>query len=271
MSWDILPKVKFPSVRRMITLTVLRAEWISPGFRSVTLGGPDLDHLEPTGLDHTVRLFFPRPGQPSLRMPTIHNDAWMAQLLLQPKTVRPWVRNYTIRRTRPAEQEIDIEFAVHGEGPASTWAVSARPGDPAGIFDMGITYLPPSDAAWHLLAGEETALPAILSILEHAPDSLRAEVFLEVASAADIRPDVQAPPGTRIHWLPRQEGPGLPGQLTLATLKEAELPPGRSYTWVAGESKLATGLRRHLVNDRGFPKSDIAFFGYWRHGRSSPG
>lgn len=271
MSWDILPKVQLPSGRRMITLSVRRTEQTTPAFRTVTLGGPDLAHLTATGFDHTVRLFFPREGQPALRMPTLNNEAWMAQTLLLPKSVRPWVRNYTIRRTRPDLRELDIEFALHGDGPAATWASHARPGDQAGIWDMGITYLPPSTAEWHLLVGEETALPAILSILEHAPSSLAAEVFLEVPSAADIRPDVIAPPGARIHWLPRKDGPGLPGALALATVKEAALPPGRFYTWVAGEAKLPTGLRRHLVNDRGIPKSDIAFFGYWRHGRSSPG
>ncbi|MFG1608934.1 siderophore-interacting protein [Actinoplanes sp. NPDC049265] len=271
MSWDILPKVQLPSARRMITLTVLRTEQTTPSFRTVTLGGPDLGHLVVTGFDQTVRLFFPRLGQRSLRMPTLNSEAWMAQVLLLPKSVRPWVRNYTIRRARPGEQEIDIEFALHGEGPAAAWATSARPGDEAGIWDMGISYLPPAEAEWHLLAGEESAVPAILSILENASDALTAEVFLEVPSPADIRTDILAPPGARIHWLPRREGLGRPGALALATIKEAILPAGRSYTWVAGESKLPTGLRRHLVNDRGVAKSDIAFFGYWRHGRSSPG
>ncbi|MEV6632412.1 siderophore-interacting protein [Actinoplanes sp. NPDC051470] len=271
MSWDILPKVQWPTARRMITSTVRRVEQTSPAFRTITLGGPELEHFLPLGFDQTVRLFFPRSGQPTLRMPTLNNEAWMAQVLLLPKTVRPWVRNYTIRRARPALREVDIEFALHGDAPAAAWATRARPGDPAGLFDMGISYLPPAEAEWHLLVGEETALPAILSILEHAPDSLVAEVFLEVPSAADIRPSVTAPPGARIHWLPRPDGPARPGALALATVQEADLPPGRFYTWVAGESKLATGVRRHLVNDRGVAKSDIAFFGYWRLGRSSPG
>jgi len=140
--------------------------------------------------------------------------------------VRPWVRNYTIRRTRLDVNEVDIEFALHADGPASRWASHARPGDPAGIWDMGISYLPPAHAEWHLLVGEESAVPAILSILEHAPSSLAAEVFLEVPSSADIRTDVTAPPGARIHWLPRRDGPGLPGALAPGHGEGGRTPAG---------------------------------------------
>ncbi len=98
------------------------------------------------GYDQVVRLFFPRPGQPGLRMPTLSNEAWMAELLLLPKSRRPRVRNFTVRRARPEPDEVDIEFALHAGSPSSSWARGARPGDPAGIYDMGVTYLPPSHA-----------------------------------------------------------------------------------------------------------------------------
>ncbi|GAA3419317.1 siderophore-interacting protein [Streptosporangium vulgare] len=267
----MLPKVRTPETRKMITLEVLANTRLSPGFATITLGGPELEHLTPTGRDQTVRLFFPRDGQDTLRMPSFSNEAWMAELLLLPKSRRPWVRNFTIRRTRPELGEVDIEFVLHGDTPASSWARRARPGDPAGIFDMGLTYLPPAEASWQLLVGDESAVPAILAILEDAPASLAGEVFLEVPESADIRPAIAVPEGMRVHWLPRDGAGGLPGTLALETVRRSPLRPGRFYTWVAGETRLATGLRRHLVNDRGVPKSDIAFFGYWRHGRSSPG
>jgi NADPH-dependent ferric siderophore reductase len=155
--------------------------------------------------------------------------------------------------------------------PGLLLAQRARPGDPAGIFDEGITYLPTPAATWHLLAGEESALPAILSILESAPPELQAEVFLEVPLTADIRPEVTHPDGVRVHWLARDGSGARPGALVLDAVKNATLPDGPSYTWTAGESTLPTGLRRHLVTDRQVPKSEIAFIGYWRLGRSSPG
>ncbi|MYS83867.1 MULTISPECIES: siderophore-interacting protein [Streptomycetaceae] len=268
----MLPKVQLPQTRRMISLTVRQNTRLSPNFVRLTLGGPELEHLHETGFDQGVRLFFPREGQQDLRMPKVSNNAWVAELMLLPKARRPWVRNYTVRAFRPERHEIDIEFALHGDaGPASAWAARARPGDPAGIFDLGRMYLPPSHVDWHLLVGDESALPAILSILEHAPASLVAEVFLEVPEVADIRERVEAPAGVRVHWTARNGAGSRPGRLALNAVESAALPAGPFYTWTAGEHGLPTGLRRHLVNERKVPKSDITFFGYWRHGRSSPG
>ncbi|GAA2625387.1 siderophore-interacting protein [Paractinoplanes durhamensis] len=264
-------KVQRPARRQMISLRVAKNARITPNFRCITLTGDDLDGLDHTGRDQAVRLFFPRAGQAGLEMPTLSNDAWMAQTLLTPKSRRPWVRTYTIRAYRPEQREIDIEFALHGDAPASAWAANCRPGDPAGIFDEGMTYLPPPAAEQHLLVGEESALPAILSILETAPPALTGQAFLEVPESGDIRSGVAHPSGVRINWLARDEAGTRPGALALDAVKNADLAEGRWYTWVAGESGLPTGVRRHLVNDRGFAKADIAFVGYWRHGRSSPG
>uniref|UniRef100_A0AAU3H7I7 Siderophore-interacting protein n=1 Tax=Streptomyces sp. NBC_01401 TaxID=2903854 RepID=A0AAU3H7I7_9ACTN len=254
----------------MITLEVRRRAFLTPGFASVTLGGPAVRDLTVAGDDQAVRLFFPREGQTTLRMPTVSNEAWMAQFLLMPKPARPWVRNLTIRRVRPADDEIDIEFALHGDSPMSSWVRRAEPGSPAGIFDMGTTYRLPEHAKAQLLVGDESALPAILSIIEGAPPSRPTEAYVEVASSADIRP-FEAPAGVRVHWLSRDDGQLRPGAPVLEAVRQASLPTVPFYTWVAGESRLATTVRRHLVNDRGVPKRDISFVGYWRLGRSSPG
>ncbi|GAA2478442.1 siderophore-interacting protein [Winogradskya humida] len=267
----MIPKVRRPQQRRMLALEVRDNVRISPSFARITLGGPALDGFEHTGRDQAGRLFFPREGQDELRMPTLQNDGWIAELLIMPKSRRPWVRTYTIRDYRAAEQEVDIEFALHGDaGPASAWASRAKPGDPAGFFDEGYTYLPPGPGGRQVLVGDESALPAILSILEGAPESLEAEVFLEVPDSGDIR-EVECAPGVHLHWFARNGAATVPGELALDGVRKAELPQGAFYTWAAGEAKLATGVRRHLVADRGIPKSDIAFMGYWRHGRSSPG
>lgn len=202
-------------------------------------------------------------------MPTVSNEAWIVQLMLVPKSVRPWVRNLTIRRARPADDETDIEFALHDDSPMSSWVRRAEQGDPAGIFDVGTAYRLPEHAQGQLLVGDGTALPAILSILDATPSSLATEVCLEVAAAADIR-SVEAPAGVRVHWFSRDGEDVRPGTLALDAVRRASLPSGRFHTWVAGESRLATAVRRHLVNDRGVPKQDISFFGYWRLGRSAP-
>ncbi|WP_030891417.1 siderophore-interacting protein [Streptomyces sp. NRRL F-5053] len=271
-----MPRIQLPETRRMINLRVHENTRISPHFRRITLAGPELEHLEHSGYDQGVRLFFPREGQEDLRMPNLAGNAWMVELMLLPKSRRPWVRNYTVRRLRPEQHQLDIEFAVHGTGPASAWATRARPGDPAGIFDLGRTYLPPRHADRQLLVADESALPAVLSILDDAPPSLRAEVFLEVPGTDDIRTGtgLDAREGLRIHWLPRNDDPrtpSIPGRLALDAVRRADLPEAPGYAWVAGEAGLATGVRRHLVGERGWAKSDVAFVGYWRTGRSSPG
>ncbi|SCE37226.1 NADPH-dependent ferric siderophore reductase, contains FAD-binding and SIP domains [Streptomyces sp. DfronAA-171] len=264
----MIPRVSLPKERRMITLEVRGCQPVSPGFARVTLGGPGVRHLVPAGADQAVRLFFPREGQSELRMPTASNERWMAQVLLMPKASRPWVRNLTIRSLRPEEEELDIEFALHGGSPMTSWVRQVRPGDLAGIFDLGTMYRPPAHARGRLLVGDESALPAVLSILESDPGLSPAEVFVEVAAAHDIR-SVSTPPGVRVHWLSR-DGES-PGARVLEAVRAAALPEGPLYAWVAGESRLATGVRRHLVGERGIPKRDVTFCGYWRLGRSTPG
>ncbi|MFT4124854.1 MAG: siderophore-interacting protein [Gordonia sp. (in: high G+C Gram-positive bacteria)] len=259
----------------MITLEVAAVERLSPGFARVTLAGAGLDKFRPAGPDQGFRMFFRRPGQQRLSMPTIANEAWMAQLIVQPVSRRPWVRMHTVRAIRPDERQLDVEIALHdgphGPSPATTWALNTGPGDPVGIFDEGYTYQPVLDARRQLLVADESALPAVLAILEQASPTLSAEVFLEVPTDADIRPDIACPEDTTIHWLPRDNPTLTPGTLALEAVRNANLSISPDYTWVAGESALATGVRRHLVGDRRFPKSTITFTGYWRHGHAAPG
>lgn len=268
----MIPRVRRPRGRRMIRLEVRDAVRVSPSFRRITLGGPGLDGFRSDGRDHTVRLFFPRDGQDGLWLPSLQNDAWMAETLLQPPSRRPWVRSYTVREHRPGERELDIEFVLHGDhGPGSGWAARARPGDPAGVFEEGYGYLPPEGGGRQLLVGDESALPAVLAILSSAPDDLTGHAFLEVPETADVRDDVEHPEGVEVTWLPRDGSGTVPGALALDAVRAAPDLGPLTYAWVAGEAKLATGVRRHLVGERGVGKKAVGFHGYWRHGRASIG
>lgn len=271
-----MPRHKSPTRRRMLRAEVTRTERTSPSFITLTVQGPDLADFEPMGVDQSCRLFFRRDGQQELAMPTASHNGWLAQFMLMRPAVRPWVRLYTVRAFRPQACELDVEFVLHGDhadaGPASAFALHARPGDPVGLFPEGIGYLPTPTAQSQLLVGDESAVPALLSILEQSPPDLTGDAYLEVPTGRDIRP-VAAPPGVTVHWLPRDDHTAVPGQLALKTVTSSwKLLPGQPiYCWVAGESGLPTGLRRHLVKDQGVPKSDISFLGYWKHGKSSPG
>ncbi|WP_086848606.1 siderophore-interacting protein [Amycolatopsis kentuckyensis] len=260
----------------MLTLAVQGQERISPNFVSVTLGGHDVRHLEYTGFDQSGRLFFAEPGQTEVVLPS--SEKWMLQQSLQSAKRRPRVRTYSIRRFRPDELAFDIEFSIHDQSnparaaaPGTAWARAAKPGERVAFLDEGGGYVPTAGAGWQLLVGDESAVPAILAILEQSHDTLPAQVFLEVPTDADIRHEVTAPAATKIHWLPRNGSSLQPGSLALRTVRDAELPDGPFYTWVAGESSLATGIRRHLVAERNVPKSAVSFRGYWRRGRSALG
>ncbi len=259
-----------PTRRRMVTATVTRTQRLSPHYLRVTIGGPELADFEHQGFDQCFRLFFARPDQENLRMPTFSNNGWVAQFFAMSAKTRPYVRNYTVRAFRSEELELDVDFVIHGDGPASSWALSVVPGDPVGLFDEGGMYRPEPDAQWQLVVADESGVPAALAIAESTPATLSTLLALEIPSSDDALA-VELGDHIRTRWCVR-EGPGVaPGARVLDALSEWDVPEGPGSVFIAGESRMATGLRRHFVNERQMSKSRITFFGYWRQGRGSPG
>ncbi|MFZ2527085.1 MAG: siderophore-interacting protein [Rhodococcus sp. (in: high G+C Gram-positive bacteria)] len=262
-----------PEDRRILSADVLASKRISPNFVRVTIGGNDLADYTPMGFDQWFRLFM--PGRHGLRLPTAASNLWYAQYLMMGKEHRPLVRNYTVREHRSAgagtfgeTAELDIDFAMHGDHtPACAWASNCEPGTTVGLLDEGITYQPPEHTTWSLLAGDESALPAIAGILKSAPRDLQGAVYVEIADAADTQ-DLGGPDGVPVNWLIRTDPATEVGALVVDAVRNAELPSESLYGWIAGEQTLASGLRRHLVNDRGIAKSDVTFTGYWRIGKA---
>jgi len=259
-------RIRQPSSRRMLRAQVVASERISPSFVRVRFGGDDLVDLEAMGFDQCFRLFFRRCGQAELRMPTFANNGWFAQYLLMSAPTKPWVRNYTFRRVFPERREAIVDFAVHDGGPASEFATSAVPGEQVGFFDEGVSYSP--SGGRELLVGDESAVPAILGILDDAAD-LDAVVVLEVPTAGDVV-DVDRK-GLEVHWVVRDDPHAVPGALarrTIVDLGAVDLT-GVTAAWIAGERELATGVRRHLVGTVGLPRNSVSFTGYWRHGKTA--
>jgi NADPH-dependent ferric siderophore reductase len=261
----MVPKMRLPETRKMITLEVVANTRLSPSFANITLGGPELEDLKPAGFDQAVRLFFPREGQDRLRMPSFNSEAWMAEVLLMPKSRRPWVRNLTIRKARPEAGEVDIEFVLHADTPASEWARRTRPGDPAGIFDIGVTYLPPARTSWQLLVGDESALPAIAAALEEVRPGTPAKVFIEVENADEQLP-LTCAGDLEISWLHRANGADI-----VRAVRELEFLPGDVQAFVHGEAGFVFELRRHLLNKRAIPRERLSVSGYWRRGKNEDG
>jgi len=248
---------------------VVRVEQLTPHLRRITFAGPDLAGCVSAGLDQRIKLFFPLPGQTDPVVP--EGPDWYAEFRAMPDGVRPPIRTFTIRALRPAELELDVDFVLHGDtGPASTWAGRATPGDRLAILGpdarhtpvVGYEYKPGADTDWTLLAGDETALPAITAIVSTLPAGRRALVFAEVETPLEMRPFSSAA-DLRVTWLSRAGAPAVGGGLLREAIAATVFPDGTPYAWLAGESSAITDLRRHLVNERGIVKENVYFSGYW--------
>ena len=238
------------SPQRPMYVTVVGVRRLTPRMVRITLAGDDVGDFHYAGADQLVRLFL--PVNDDLQLPA--GSDWWAELQAMPEEGRPVVRNYTVRRIDHARRRLDVDFALHGDiGPASAWAGTAEPGDRIGILSDGARYQP-GDADWQLLVGDETALPAIASMLEGARTPVR--TLLEVKDEHDVLDLAR-----EVTWLYRS---GSHGSRVVEALRTLPFPPGKPYVWVAGESALATSVRRCLVNERGVDKQQIYFCGYWR-------
>lgn len=253
----------------LVRATVQRTERVSPHMIRVTLGGPDLQRFSPVGFDQWVRLAIPVRDETRFDnlAPTFGVKGYLKYLTL-PKQTRPVIRNYTIRQTRRDPVEVDIDFVVHGDvGIAGPWAASAEAGTEVAFIDQGCGWRPvPAD--WCLLAADESGLPAVAGILRDLPRDAVGHAFIELFDEAD-RQEVGAPEGVSVHWLTRPASAD-PGAVLLPAVASLDAPAGTPYAFAVGERALATGVRRHLVADRGVPKTHVTFSGYWRIGKASP-
>lgn len=305
----------YPPTRAYRTRVSL-VERLAPHFVRITVTGEDLIHFGTGGLDQRIKLLFATEG---VSLPGVEFFArpmmeWYREWRLLPPGEKGSMRTYTVRAVRPAAQEIDIDFVLHGtEGPASIWAAAARPGDELLVLGPdarsttaggGIEWRPGS-ARTVLLAGDETAVPAIGAILESLDDTFAGQVYLEVPEKDDALPFAPRS-GIEVTWLAR-EGAGH-GELLDAAVRswgrgvagatsatpddpDPELAPddpsepasdpgtvlwevpdegagAELYAWLAGEAGTITRLRRHLVKDLGIDRRSVAFMGYWKRGRA---
>jgi NADPH-dependent ferric siderophore reductase len=255
---------------RVFRVIVSATYRLSPTFLRVTFTGPELDRFADNGFDQRVVLALPLPDVGLAHLPSW--DDWHPTWRSLPDEHRNPLRTYTVRSVRRHLHEVDVDVVLHPLGLASQWAHDARPGDAAALlgpdatFDGehgGVDFRPPDPrAAPVLLAGDETAVPAISAILEKLPDDARGEALLEVPHRHDVL-SLTAPSGVRISWLPRSNGLG--GELVPATRAALDqLLPARAYAWVAGEASMVCDLRRHLVRQREWDRRSFSCRGYWR-------
>ncbi|MEV6615696.1 siderophore-interacting protein [Streptomyces sp. NPDC051051] len=250
---------------RFFALHVVRTRRLGPSLVRVSFAGEDLRHFFSDGWDQSLSLFLPHPGQDAPAVPVELGDGWWQGWRELPDDVRAVMRSYTLRELRRDPDEIDVDFVLHTPaGPASAWAGRARAGDrvlllgPAVADNRAIRFRPPDDTDLVLLWGDETALPAIASILASLPAGQRVRAWLEVRDARTAR-HLATAADAEISW--------LTAGTCLDALRAAPLPSaGRPYAWIAGESGSVKALRRHFVRERGIDRRRVTFVGYWRQG-----
>lgn len=183
---------------------------------------------------------------------------------------KPYVRTYTIRNLDRSTGIMDVEFVLHGDsGPASAWAEKASVGDYLGIGLRPSGEIP-EWADWNLLAGDETAIPAIAAILEALPASATGFAFLEVDNEADIFP-VNTNSAVEIRWLLRNGTLPEHSDLILNAIKGLTLPSPTlksRYVWVAGEDNMVRAMRQYSSEELDLGRHELHATVYWTAGLS---
>lgn len=253
-------RVRHPLKMRL--LQVVRTTQVSPQLLRVTLGGADLQDFVSASFDDHVKVFFPAAGDDKPVLPQVTADG----IAFPEGQPRPAARDYTPRRYDAAKQELDLEFVLHGDGPASTWAAQARPGQYLGVGGPRGSFVVPTGFDWHLLVGDDTALPAIARRLEELGADTHAIVVVEVGDAAAQIP-LPSAATVDLHWLHRGDAPE--GSLLEGALRKLALPRGEGYVWAAGEGAAMKAVRQYLVTERGIDKKRIRASAYWKRGASA--
>lgn len=253
-------RVPHPLVYR--TLYVQHVQSITPRMLRLTIGGDELAGFHSPSFDDHIKLFFPEPGgSRDLILPTAGPDGPIPPLHGPASPCR----SYTPSRVDLAAGELAIDVVLHAHGPAATWAEQAVPGDVVGIGGPRRSFVVPEDTSWHLLVGDETAIPAIARRLAELPSNAKAVVAIEIDDPADeqllpSRADV------RLTWLYRGATPARESSALEKLVRELDIPAESRYLWGAGESLVMRSLRNHLLRERGIRSNELRVTGYWTQG-----
>jgi NADPH-dependent ferric siderophore reductase len=245
---------------------VLRTGQLTPHMVRLVLGGEGLAGF-PVGefTDHYVKILF--PPAPGIAYP----EPWDIERIRAgfPREQWPTKRTYTVRHWDPAHLELSIDFVVHGdEGLAAPWAARVRPGEKVRMLGPGGSYAPSPEVDWHLLVGDESALPAIAASLERMPRGAVVRAFVEV-SGPEEEQKIAASDGNGITWLHRGDRPV--GEALVKAVRGLAFPKGDAQAFVHGEAGFVKELRRHLRIERQIPRERLSISGYWRLGHDEDG
>lgn len=244
-------------VRRLMVRSV---QWLTPRMLRIVAGGEELAGFRSDGFDDHVKVFIPEAGS-DLVLPVMGPNGPSYPAGARP----PTLRDYTPRRYDAQRNELSIDFVIHESGPATAWAARAQSGQAFGVGGPRGSAIIPTEFEWHLLVGDETALPAIGRRLEELPRSARAIAVIEVDDNADQQ-QIESAASIEVIWVHRNgAAPGTTDPL-LTALRAVTFPGADYFGWVAAETNVARALRKYLLEERGADKRWIKAAGYWRKG-----
>ncbi|MDQ4032875.1 MAG: siderophore-interacting protein [Actinomycetota bacterium] len=174
----------------------------------------------------------------------------------------PVSRDYTVRDYNAAQPCLDIDFVLHGEGPAASWARRAQPGETLQFVGPSGRYRPDPHADWHLFAGDETALPAIQAYVEMLPADACALLYLEIPDASEQQPIPESARRT-VRWLHRGDRASGKSTVLEDALRGVRLPPGQGRIWIAGHTPTVRRIRAYLLEQRGVDRRALYVRGFW--------
>lgn len=243
---SLIQRVRHPFAARHVQL--LARETLSPGFVRLTLGGPALAGFVSAGFDDHVKLILPQPGQERPNLPVIVDGR------PQIDGARPTMRDYTPLRHDPDAHTLRMDFVTHGSSPAVDWALQAPLGQWVGLAGPRGSMVVPTDLDWHLLLGDETAMPAIERRLAELPAGTRAIVRVQLGNPADARA-----------WTSRAALDCAFVPSLAQALEPLALPAGEGFIWGAGENALMAALRAPLLA-KGAHARRMRLSAYWKRG-----
>ena len=175
-------------------------------------------------------------------------------------------RTYTPRRWDEKARELTVDFLLHGEGPGTTWAQQAKPGQVVAVSHQpGGAYKVDATADWYFIGGDAAALPAVATLLEALPPTCFAYAFVEVADDAEEL-QLNSPAQLQLTWLHHSGATQPVGRSLEQAVREFPFPDGNGRVWIGCEAGIMRNIRRHLLNERDMDRSNIHTQGYWKYG-----
>jgi len=264
--------------RPLQSFHVVGTEQIAPHMVRVVLGSNSFDTFVPSKFtDSYVKLVFVHDDFNADVVARLPHPLTLDSFADVPPEKKPSVRTITVRRVDVEAREIAVDIVTHGEhGVAGQWAASAQPGQPIYLMGPGGAYTPDPAADWHLLAGDESALPAIATAVEALPPSALGKAFIEVAGPEHEIP-LSAPEGVQVNWIYRGARADLAPEdragdfaPLIEAVTTAQWLPGQVHVFIHGEAQAVMhNLRPYVRKERGVDsKWASSISGYWRRGRT---